>query len=172
MASSYRTLPIRVWDFAACKVSLKFGTFVPYLFGWRGLVILTCQGWTLIGSPTFLRPLIWRGCSDIHHFLHPHRSSWQFLYYNLETNDSEYNIQTAPRSWTLFIVRSIICGVKMTENSANTPRQRNARACEACRASKSRCIYKSQVGICQRCEASGAECVVRTKARPMRTRTA
>ncbi|KUJ19262.1 uncharacterized protein LY89DRAFT_731670 [Mollisia scopiformis] len=60
----------------------------------------------------------------------------------------------------------------MAENSANTPKLRNARACEACRASKSKCIYKSQLGVCQRCEASGAQCIVRAKARPMRTRTA
>ncbi|CZR61408.1 uncharacterized protein PAC_11304 [Phialocephala subalpina] len=59
----------------------------------------------------------------------------------------------------------------MAEKSGNAPKLRNARACEACRASKSRCIYKSQLGVCQRCEINGAQCVVRDKARPMRTRT-
>lgn len=58
----------------------------------------------------------------------------------------------------------------MSENNAKTPRSRNARACEACRSSKSRCIYKSQADICLRCEQNGNDCIVRTKARPMRTR--
>ncbi|KAH9219738.1 hypothetical protein DL95DRAFT_404483 [Leptodontidium sp. 2 PMI_412] len=58
----------------------------------------------------------------------------------------------------------------MSENLANAPKLRNAKACEACRASKSRCVYKSQAGICQKCEQNGTQCVVRSKARPMRTR--
>ncbi|PVH73568.1 hypothetical protein DL98DRAFT_594915 [Cadophora sp. DSE1049] len=58
----------------------------------------------------------------------------------------------------------------MSENLANTPKLRNAKACEACRASKSRCVYKSQAGICQKCEQNGTHCIVRSKARPMRTR--
>ncbi|KAH7412843.1 hypothetical protein BKA64DRAFT_339090 [Cadophora sp. MPI-SDFR-AT-0126] len=58
----------------------------------------------------------------------------------------------------------------MSENLANTPKLRNAKACEACRASKSRCVHKSQAGICQKCEQNGTQCIVRSKARPMRTR--
>ncbi|KAH8770252.1 hypothetical protein F5882DRAFT_182946 [Hyaloscypha sp. PMI_1271] len=58
----------------------------------------------------------------------------------------------------------------MAESLTSAQRLRNARACEACRASKSRCVYKSDVGVCQRCEQSGNQCIVRSKARPMRTR--
>ncbi|KAH8672068.1 hypothetical protein BGZ60DRAFT_26730 [Tricladium varicosporioides] len=50
------------------------------------------------------------------------------------------------------------------------PKSRTAKACESCRASKSRCIFRSQQNICQKCEQSGGQCVVRSKARPMRTR--
>ncbi|KAH8591826.1 hypothetical protein B0O99DRAFT_266488 [Bisporella sp. PMI_857] len=49
---------------------------------------------------------------------------------------------------------------------------RNARACEACRASKSRCFFRENQNLCQRCEQGGHPCVVRTKARPMRARAA
>ena len=58
------------------------------------------------------------------------------------------------------------------ENNPKSPQKiRNARACEACRASKSRCFSNnSQQNICQRCEEGGYSCVVRTKARPMRSR--
>ena len=51
-----------------------------------------------------------------------------------------------------------------------TGRQRNSRACENCRSSKSRCVYKNQISLCHRCEQNGLQCVVRAKARPMRTR--
>ncbi|CZS93246.1 uncharacterized protein RAG0_03616 [Rhynchosporium agropyri] len=61
----------------------------------------------------------------------------------------------------------------MSENTGN-PKLRNAKACEACRASKSKCVYKKQAepGICQKCEQNGTQCIVRSKARPMRTRAA
>ncbi|KAL3424957.1 zn 2cys6 transcription factor [Phlyctema vagabunda] len=52
------------------------------------------------------------------------------------------------------------------------PKSRNARACEACRASKSRCIFKEQQTVCQRCEQNASQCVVRAKARPRRVRAA
>jgi hypothetical protein len=60
----------------------------------------------------------------------------------------------------------------MAENGSNVSKLRNARACEACRASKSRCFFRNQQNICQRCEQSGNQCIVRTKARPMRTKAA
>lgn len=60
----------------------------------------------------------------------------------------------------------------MDETPESTPQKlRNARACEACRASKSRCSFKSsEHKICQKCEQTGGQCIVRTKARPMRAR--
>ncbi|KAL2064298.1 hypothetical protein VTL71DRAFT_4792 [Oculimacula yallundae] len=58
----------------------------------------------------------------------------------------------------------------MSEIVPNNSKLRNAKACEACRVSKSRCVYKNQVGICQKCELNGTQCIVRAKARPMRTR--
>ncbi|KAM3068537.1 hypothetical protein ACMFMG_011068 [Clarireedia jacksonii] len=49
---------------------------------------------------------------------------------------------------------------------------RNARACEACRASKNRCFFADEHTICQRCEQSKTRCIVRDKARPRRARGA
>ncbi|TVY30151.1 hypothetical protein LHYA1_G001118 [Lachnellula hyalina] len=57
----------------------------------------------------------------------------------------------------------------MSENGTAS-KLRNARACEACRASKSRCIFSKGQDVCHRCEQSSNDCVVRSKARPMRTR--
>ncbi|KAG9234968.1 hypothetical protein BJ875DRAFT_460185 [Amylocarpus encephaloides] len=53
-----------------------------------------------------------------------------------------------------------------------SPKLRNARACESCRASKSKCTFRPQSTVCQKCEQHGGRCIVRTKARPMRTRNA
>lgn len=47
---------------------------------------------------------------------------------------------------------------------------RNARACEACRASKNRCFFADDDTICQRCNQTKSRCVVREKARPKRVR--
>ncbi|TGO35324.1 hypothetical protein BHYA_0162g00120 [Botrytis hyacinthi] len=47
---------------------------------------------------------------------------------------------------------------------------RNARACEACRASKNRCFFADDSTICQRCNQAKSRCVVREKARPRRAR--
>ncbi|TGO84269.1 hypothetical protein BPOR_0525g00010, partial [Botrytis porri] len=47
---------------------------------------------------------------------------------------------------------------------------RNARACEACRASKNRCVFADDSTICQRCDQAKRRCVVREKARPRRAR--
>ncbi|KAF7901483.1 hypothetical protein EAF00_003704 [Botryotinia globosa] len=47
---------------------------------------------------------------------------------------------------------------------------RNARACEACRASKNRCFFADDSTICQRCDQAKSRCVVREKARPRRAR--
>ncbi|RAL64144.1 hypothetical protein DID88_002037 [Monilinia fructigena] len=49
---------------------------------------------------------------------------------------------------------------------------RNARACEACRASKNRCFFVDDHTICQRCHQTKAQCIVREKARPRRARGA
>ncbi|KAA8572189.1 hypothetical protein EYC84_002098 [Monilinia fructicola] len=49
---------------------------------------------------------------------------------------------------------------------------RNARACEACRASKNRCFFVDDHTICQRCEQTKGQCIVREKARPRRARGA
>ncbi|KAI9640122.1 hypothetical protein NHQ30_011524 [Ciborinia camelliae] len=49
---------------------------------------------------------------------------------------------------------------------------RNARACEACRASKNRCFFLDDHTICQRCDQTKSRCVVREKARPRRARRA
>ena len=111
----------------------------------------------------------------IYNLILPHIGADYLMYWKAESyNHEDWNYRSAP--WINFVGIFWRCYIHqswcftMTENSANTPKQRNARACEACRASKSRCIYKTQLGVCQRCEASGAECVVRTKARPLRTR--
>ncbi|KAG0647752.1 Transcription factor himD [Hyphodiscus hymeniophilus] len=60
--------------------------------------------------------------------------------------------------------------IGMSENGTHSPRLRNAKACEACRSSKSRCSFRDEHKVCQRCEHNGTQCIVRTKARPMRVR--
>ncbi|KAH8587720.1 hypothetical protein B0O99DRAFT_640887 [Bisporella sp. PMI_857] len=47
---------------------------------------------------------------------------------------------------------------------------RNACACEACCASKSRCSFHENQSLRQRCAKARNSCAVRTKARPMRAR--
>lgn len=58
-------------------------------------------------------------------------------------------------------------GVADAQSSAKS---RNARACEACRASKSRCIRTNEKDVCAKCELNGMQCIIRSKARPMRVR--
>ncbi|KAH8805558.1 hypothetical protein F5884DRAFT_860163 [Xylogone sp. PMI_703] len=48
------------------------------------------------------------------------------------------------------------------------PRLRTSKACETCRATKSRCVFVAGHSACRRCEQTDSQCSVRAKARPKR----